>query len=123
MRQNQLEEFPEPRTLPRGLEELDLYDNNITEIPEYTTFGELHTLDLSFNCIKHIRNLERCKKLKNLYFVQNKISQITGLEELEGLVNLELGANRIRVGVVRHDMARINVLFGRRLRIWKNWCI
>ncbi|KAG4305410.1 hypothetical protein PORY_000966 [Pneumocystis oryctolagi] len=96
LRQNQLDVFPHPKVLPQGLLELDLYDNTIADIPEYTEFPELHTLDLSFNRIKRIQHLERCKKLKNLYFVQNKISQITGLDALECLVSLELGANRIR---------------------------
>ncbi|KAG5440822.1 hypothetical protein PCK2_000121 [Pneumocystis canis] len=96
LRQNQLDTFPEPSTLPHGLTELDLYDNVISEIPDYTSFPELQTLDLSFNRIKHIQHLEKCTKLKNLYFVQNKIARITGLDTLKELINLELGANRIR---------------------------
>ncbi|KAG5438826.1 hypothetical protein PCANB_002546 [Pneumocystis canis] len=96
LRQNQLDTFPEPSTLPHELTELDLYDNIISEIPDYISFPELQTLDLSFNRIKHIQNLEKCTKLKNLYFVQNKIAHITGLDTLKELINLELGANRIR---------------------------
>lgn len=96
LRQNQIDIFPHPSNLPPNLIELDLYDNNISHIPEYMVFPELQTLDLSFNCVKHIQHLEECHKLKNLYFVQNKISKIAGLDKLEALVNLELGANRIR---------------------------
>ncbi|KTW28796.1 hypothetical protein T552_01426 [Pneumocystis carinii B80] len=96
LRQNQIDMFPHPSNLPTNLVELDLYDNNISYIPEYVVFPGLETLDLSFNCIKHIQHLEECNNLKNLYFVQNKISKITGLDKLEALVNLELGANRIR---------------------------
>jgi hypothetical protein len=57
----------------------------------------LTTLDLSFNKIKHIKNVSHLKKLTDLFFVQNKISRIEGLEGLTELRNLELGANRIRV--------------------------
>ena len=60
---------------------------------------ELTSLDLSFNKIKRIRNLNRLTKLRELYCVQNKISKIEELEELKDLKCLELGANRIRVGL------------------------
>lgn len=55
------------------------------------------TLDLSFNKIKHIKNVSHLVKLTDLFFVQNKISRIEGLDGLTRLRNLELGANRIRV--------------------------
>lgn len=58
----------------------------------------LTSLDLSFNKIKHIKNVEHLKKLRDIYFVQNKIQNIEGLEGLTKLRNLELAANRIRVG-------------------------
>ena len=58
---------------------------------------ELTSLDLSFNRVKHIRNLDCLTKLRELYLVQNKISKIEGLEHLQSLTCLELGANRIRV--------------------------
>lgn len=60
-------------------------------------FQNLTSLDLSFNKIKHIKNVEHLKELTDLYFVQNKISRIEGLDGLDKLRNLELGANRIRV--------------------------
>lgn len=55
------------------------------------------SLDLSFNKIRHIENLECLKNLTNLYFVQNKITKVENLGHLTKLINLELGANRIRV--------------------------
>jgi len=57
----------------------------------------LTSLDLSFNKIKHIKNVSHLVNLTDLYFVQNKIQKIEGLEGLTRLRNLELGANRIRV--------------------------
>lgn len=55
------------------------------------------SLDLSFNKLKHIKNISHLVKLKELFFVQNRISKIEGLEGLTEIKNLELGANRIRV--------------------------
>lgn len=52
---------------------------------------------MSFNKIKHIKNVSHLVKLTDIYFVQNKISKIEGLEGMTKLRNLELGANRIRV--------------------------
>lgn len=57
----------------------------------------LTSLDLSFNDIKHIKNISTLVHLKDLYFIQNRIQTIEGLEELKELRNLELGANKIRV--------------------------
>lgn len=55
------------------------------------------SLDLSFNNIKKIENLETLVGLTELFFVSNKISLIENLSTLTGLRNLELGDNRIRV--------------------------
>jgi protein phosphatase 1 regulatory subunit 7 len=54
-------------------------------------------LDLSFNKIKHIKNISHLKKLTEIFFVQNKIARIEGLEGLTRITNLELGGNKIRV--------------------------
>lgn len=54
-------------------------------------------LDLSFNKIKHIKNIDALVNLVELYFVQNRISKIENLDKLVNLDNLELGANKIRV--------------------------
>lgn len=55
-------------------------------------------MDLSFNKIKHVKNVDHLKELRDIYFVQNKIQKIEGLDGLSKLRNLELAANRIRVG-------------------------
>ena len=62
-------------------------------------FFVFRSLDLSFNLIKTIENLNSLSKLKKLFFVQNKISKIVGLQSLQQLEMLELGANKIRVRV------------------------
>ncbi len=80
------------------MRELDLYDNLIAHIRGLDALAPRCTsLDLSFNRIKRIRNLQHLTGLTDLYFVQNKIGRIEHLEGLTRLRNLELGANRIRV--------------------------
>ena len=93
------------------LEYLDLYDNKIDEIPVSTdpepqngekkwiyglNLPSLTYLDLCFNNIVHIENLDRVPNLKSLYLAQNSIRVIKGLSGLSELCTLELGANRIR---------------------------
>lgn len=97
LRQNLIETISEVDVLPsETMQELDLYDNRIKHISKYVNkLVNLKTLDLSFNKIKHIKNLDCLKKLENLYFVQNKISKIENLDQLCNLKNLELGGNRI----------------------------
>lgn len=79
-----------------SMEELDFYDNRIKHISKYMNeFSHLQNLDLSFNNIRHMRNLDKLTKLENLYLVQNKITKIDGIANLTSLTNLELGGNRI----------------------------
>ena len=97
LRQNLLTSIVELDTLPADtMEELDLYDNRINHISSsIKRLVKLKNLDLSFNKIKNIKNLETLTKLENLYFVQNKIKEIKNLETLTSLKNLELGGNKI----------------------------
>jgi Leucine-rich repeat (LRR) protein len=65
--------------------------------------ADARSLDLSFNNIRDIPVLPSLTKVHVLYFVQNKISRIDegSLDWCsETLTSLELGGNRIRVGVV-----------------------
>ncbi|CBF89513.1 putative protein phosphatase PP1 regulatory subunit Sds22 [Aspergillus nidulans FGSC A4] len=96
LRQNQISRIELPSSLGETLQELDLYDNLISHLKGLDDFHNLTSLDLSFNKLKHIKNISHLVKLKDLYFVQNKISKIEGLEGLTEIKNLELGANKIR---------------------------
>lgn len=57
----------------------------------------LRTLDLSFNRIRKIENLDRLLNLKKLFLPANKIAKIENLDQLVNLELLELGDNKIRV--------------------------
>ncbi|CAI7620409.1 unnamed protein product [Penicillium manginii] len=96
LRQNQIQRINFPSNVAQSMKELDLYDNLISHIKGLDEFSDLASLDLSFNKIKHIKNVSHLVHLTDIYFVQNKISTIEGLEGLLKLRNLELGANRIR---------------------------
>ena len=54
-------------------------------------------LDLSFNNLLCIENLDSLVKLEKLFLIQNKISAIGNLSTLTSLTMLELGSNRVRV--------------------------
>lgn len=51
---------------------------------------------MSFNKLKHIKNIETLTSLTDLYFVQNRIRKIENLDSLTKLRNLELGGNQLR---------------------------
>lgn len=97
LRQNLITSMSAVGDLPANtLEELDFYDNRINHISsQINKYVKLKSLDLSFNKIKNIKNIDELVELENLYFVQNKIKEIKNLETLTKLKNLELGGNRI----------------------------
>ena len=100
LRQNQISHINFPPNFGKILKDLDLYDNLISHVQGLDSLTDLESLDLSYNKIKHIKNIKHLEKLKDLYFVQNKISKIEGLDGLTKLRNLELGGNRIRVSMI-----------------------
>lgn len=97
LRQNLITSMSAVGDLPVDtMEEIDFYDNRINHISsQINKFVKLKNLDLSFNKIKNIKNIENLVELENLYFVQNKIKEIKNLETLTKLKNLELGGNKI----------------------------
>lgn len=56
-------------------------------------------LDISFNLLRNIEGIDKLTQLKKLFLVNNKISKIENISNLHQLQLLELGSNRIRVGV------------------------
>lgn len=98
LRQNAIEDVVLPNVLGTTLEELDLYDNLIKHLEpgQLDPFTSLRTLDLSFNKLKHIKNLSALTSLVEVYFVQNRITKIENLDALKSLTMIELAANRIR---------------------------
>ena len=99
------------------LEELDLYDNKVKTVGDaldklssltwvaprvfqYPSWIFVRVLDLSFNLLRAVPDrLECLTSLQTIYFVQNRISKISGLSSCVTLRSLELGGNKIRVGL------------------------
>ena len=54
-------------------------------------------LDVSFNKIKKLENLNSLVNLVKLFVIHNKISTMTNFSHLNKLTMLELGDNRITV--------------------------
>lgn len=77
------------------LEVLDLSWNNITQIENLDGFSYLKTLDLRDNKITTIENLDKLPQLKTLRLSKNKISKIENLDFLTELRELELGETLI----------------------------
>lgn len=96
LRQNAISSVDFPPSYGDTLLEIDLYDNLISHIKGFDEMKKLTSLDLSFNKIKHIKNVNHLRTLKELYFVQNRISKIENLEGLSNITMIELAANRIR---------------------------
>lgn len=95
-RQNLIQSLDGVQDLPQDLEELDLYDNRITHINHLLKFCGLTQLDLSFNKIKNLKNLDTLVALEKFYICQNKLTRIENIAQFTELTYLELGANRIR---------------------------
>jgi protein phosphatase 1 regulatory subunit 7 len=75
---------------------IDLGDNQITDInADYGCLGNLQELNLSYNKIKNIKNLENLSFLKKLELHKNELTDVAGLEDLTSLNELNLGYNQI----------------------------
>lgn len=64
-------------------------------------------MDLCFNRIKKIENLDGVKRLEKLYLTANKIVVIENIAVLSNLTLLELGDNRIKVNFTSYDHYKI----------------
>jgi protein phosphatase 1 regulatory subunit 7 len=111
LRQNAISNVEFPPAFGDSLQEIDLYDNLISHIRGFDSMAQLTSLDLSFNKIKHIKNINHLTALKELYFVQNRISKIENLEGLSNLTMIELAANRIREIENLHPLTSLRELW------------
>lgn len=121
LRQNLVTSMTGVKELPEIMEDLDFYDNRINHISSsISKLVNLKSLDLSFNKIKNIKNIEALTKLENLYFVQNKIREIKNLDTLKSLKNLELGGNKIEeINEGLHQLTSLTQLWLGKNRIHK----
>eukprot|EP00518_Triparma_eleuthera_P022598 CAMPEP_0197565836 /NCGR_PEP_ID=MMETSP1320-20131121/32842_1 /TAXON_ID=91990 /ORGANISM="Bolidomonas sp., Strain RCC2347" /LENGTH=428 /DNA_ID=CAMNT_0043127857 /DNA_START=74 /DNA_END=1356 /DNA_ORIENTATION=+ len=78
------------------LEQLELYDNQISALEQLDKMPKLTSLDMSFNVIRSMAPVAHCVHLTELYIANNKLTKIEGLEGLVKLKTLDVGANRLR---------------------------
>lgn len=75
---------------------IDLWDNQIKTInTDLSCLKNLRELNLSYNKISKIKNLNKIITLETLYLQKNNISKISWLEELVNLKKLNLSYNKI----------------------------
>jgi molybdopterin-guanine dinucleotide biosynthesis protein MobB len=79
------------------LEELYLYQNGLTQIPDLSNCHSLKKLGLGGNKITHISGLDSLTLLTDLELGRNIILKIEGLAPLTQLKNLNLSWNKIAV--------------------------
>ena len=78
-----------------ALTNLDLSDNQITDIKPLQDLSALWGLDLSLNQITDIKPLQDLSALTNLDLSDNQITDIKPLQDLTALTSLGLGQNKI----------------------------
>lgn len=81
------------------LADLELRDNQLTEVPDLAGFSALTRLELSYNELRSLQPLKLLPalQLSELYAANNKVSVMQSLEAFTALRVLELGFNRIKV--------------------------
>eukprot|EP00879_Flechtneria_rotunda_P006795 GHRR01007139.1.p1 GENE.GHRR01007139.1~~GHRR01007139.1.p1 ORF type:complete len:329 (+),score=64.68 GHRR01007139.1:206-1192(+) len=107
-----------------ALEDLELRDNRLTEIPSLEGFSQLTRLELSYNQIRSLAPLTSLSAdhatippLAELYCAANKVAAIGGISGFSGLTLLELGSNRIRTMEGLESQAQLVELWLGRNRI------
>jgi len=91
--------------------ELDLSRLGLLKIPkEINDLFNLQNLNLAFNKITEIENLEYLINLSNLVLYGNKLTEIKKLESLVNLVILNLGSNQINEIKSLHSLVQLSIL-------------
>lgn len=83
-------------TMLNDIRAIDLWDNKITEInADYSCLPNLQDLNLSFNQISKIQNLDKLSNLVRLQLHKNNITKTSWLSNLKNLRILGLWYNQI----------------------------
>lgn len=78
------------------LTKLSLKRNKITKLENLVSLPNLESLDVSFNVVREISNLNTLEKLKHLNLRNNIIDGIYGLGLLHALESIDLSCNKIK---------------------------
>jgi len=78
-----------------NLTDLDLHDNNITNIRQLANLNQLKYLKLQYNSITDLSPIRNCHALEGLMLRYNRISDISALQNLPNLMYIYLDSNNI----------------------------
>jgi Leucine-rich repeat (LRR) protein len=78
-----------------GLQTLDLYNNQLTSIPNFTGLANLQTLDLGYNRLTGIPNFTGLANLQTLHLHSNRLTSIPNFTGLANLQTLYLYNNQL----------------------------
>lgn len=77
-----------------------LRDNQLKKLPDVSILKSLLVFDISFNEISSLSGLSKfTTTLKELYVSKNEVPKMEEIEHFHDLQLLELGSNRLRVGL------------------------
>ena len=79
----------------KGLNSLNLSNNQITDIAGLKHFSNLKVLNLAYNNIRNIHELGKLESLEYLNLSNNSITYLTGISKLTKLKTLNLSNNQI----------------------------
>ncbi|CAH8662713.1 unnamed protein product [Heterobilharzia americana] len=125
LRNNLLKKLENFEPVSQTLEDLDVYDNQISKIENLDCLTKLTNLDLSFNRIKSIENLDNLRNVKKLFLVNNRISKVENLSSMRNLEMLELGSNKIRKLENLEELTKLTQLYCGKIKYqhWKTWIL
>ncbi|CAL6035612.1 leucine-rich_repeat domain-containing protein [Hexamita inflata] len=79
-----------------GLKELDLFENNLTEISHLSNFIDLQFLDLGCNNqLQNIGHLQFCTQLTELNIIQTNVADIWPLQFMKNLKTLNMANTQV----------------------------
>ncbi|MCX8093404.1 MAG: leucine-rich repeat domain-containing protein [Candidatus Goldbacteria bacterium] len=95
----------------KNLQELEMYDNQISDISPLSGLTKLRYLNLSNNKISDISALSGLTDLYSLNLANNQISNITSLSSLTNLIYLTLSNNTISDITSLSDLLKLQELY------------
>ncbi|EGW31817.1 uncharacterized protein SPAPADRAFT_67833 [Spathaspora passalidarum NRRL Y-27907] len=81
--------------IPSRILDLDLSNNNISDITSFRDLSDLSMVDLSQNSLVRLNNLSRNIHLSELHLANNSIVSLDGLQELVKLTILDVSGNKL----------------------------
>lgn len=95
----------------KGLNELYINNNSLTNVEELSNFHRLKILDISNNQINDIYPIKKLKELNTLYADRNLIVDLGAIIDLENLEKLHLSKNNIKDIKPLVNLKKLKILY------------